>query len=144
MSEEVRRRVKRVQQICRTGGEAGQASIEFALTISMTLLLIFALIDFSRAIYTVSVLQWAAQTGARQAMIDLGRNAIDQTAVDQAVQERLVGLNLDNLSPAEISPPLDNVVVVTVTYSFEFVAPIVAQITGESIELSASASMIAY
>jgi Flp pilus assembly protein TadG len=130
--------VKKLQQTCRTSGEAGQASIEFVLTISMTLLLIFALIDFSRAMYTASVLQWAAQNGARQAIIDSG-----QTAVDEAVQERLVGLNLDALSAAEITQS-GNVVQVRVTYTFEFIAPVVAQITGESLELSASASMIAY
>lgn len=118
--------------------EIGQASIEFTLTITMTLLLIFALIDFSRAMYTASILQWAAQNGARAAIIEPS-----QEAVEEAVKERLVGLDPD----AVIVSPLSwtgNVVQVNVTYPFEFVAPIVAQITGESIEMSSSASMIAH
>lgn len=118
--------------------EAGQASIEFTLTITMTLLLIFGMIDFSRAMYTASVLQWAAQAGARAAIIESS-----QEVVEAAVKDRLVGLDLD----AVIVSPLSwsgNVVQVQVTYPFEFVAPIVAQITGESIEMSSSASMIAH
>ncbi|MCZ7686957.1 MAG: pilus assembly protein [Sandaracinaceae bacterium] len=51
------------EQPPRDGGQA--APIEFALTSMVTLLLIFALIDFSRAIYTASVVQWAATYGAR-------------------------------------------------------------------------------
>lgn len=104
----------------------------------MTLLLIFGMIDFSRAMYTASVLQWAAQAGARAAIIESS-----QEVVEAAVKDRLVGLDLD----AVIVSPLSwsgNVVQVQVTYPFEFVAPIVAQITGESIEMSSSASMIAH
>jgi hypothetical protein len=104
----------------------------------MTLLLIFALIDFSRAIYTASLLQWAAQDGAREAIIDSS-----QTAVDTAVKERLVGLDTDTMPPAVISTT-GNIVQVQVGYHFKFIAPIVAQITGDHIEMSASASMIAH
>lgn len=112
--------------------------VEFTLTITMTLLLIFALIDFSRAIYTASVLQWAAQNGARAAIIDP-----TYAFVDAAVKERMVGLDLEKVNV--LAPTWsDNVVQVDVTYEFEFIAPIVAQITGESIEMSSSASMIAH
>jgi Flp pilus assembly protein TadG len=104
----------------------------------MTLLLIFALIDFSRAMYTASILQWAAQNGARAAIIEPS-----QEAVDLAVKERLIGLDTE----AVVIQPISwtgNVVQVQVSYPFEFIAPIVAQITGDSIEMSSSASMIAH
>jgi len=104
----------------------------------MTLLLIFALIDFSRAIYTASLLQWAAQDGAREAIIDSS-----QTTVDAAVKSRLVGLDIDTMPPAVISTT-GNIVQVQVSYHFKFIAPIVAQITGDYIDTSASASMIAH
>ena len=113
--------------------------VEFALTISMTLLLIFALIDFSRAIYTASVLQWAAQNGARAAIIDPTNEA-----VYTAVTERMIGLDLEKLDPPVLTTSPDNVVQVSLTYQFDFIAPIVQQITGESIEMSSSASMIAH
>src|SRR5262245_58293842 len=93
-----RRTVRKVRQSRLAQSEAGQASIEFALTITMTLLLIFALIDFSRAIYTASILQWAAQDGAREAivMIDSSASAEEiKVAVEAAVKERLVGLDHD-------------------------------------------------
>jgi hypothetical protein len=66
-----------------------------------------------------------------------------QEALAGAVKERLTLLNPDEVSVAFASLP-ENVVQVQVTYPFEFVAPIVAQITGESIEMSSSASMIAH
>jgi hypothetical protein len=130
--------VKKDRQSRLLKSEAGQAAVEFTLTISMTLLLIFALIDFSRALYTASVLQWAAQKGARSAIVDP-----TPASVREAVEDRLVGLDLERVV---VPDPTwrGNVVQVDVTYQFEFVAPIVAQITGESIEMSSSASMIAH
>lgn len=134
----MRRTVEKNRQSRLVQSEAGQAAVEFALTISLTLLLIFALIDFSRAIYTASVLQWAAQHGARAAIIDT-----TEEYVREAVEERLVGLDLEQVGGPNISWS-GNVVQVEVTYHFEFIAPIVAQITGDNIELSSSASMIAH
>lgn len=130
--------MKKLQQSRLAQYEGGQASIEFTLTITMTLLLIFALIDFSRAMYTASIIQWAAQNGARAAIIEP-----TQEAVEEAVKERMVGLNQDAVIVAPISWS-GNVVQVQVTYPFKFVTPVVAQITGEGIEMSSSASMIAY
>jgi hypothetical protein len=104
----------------------------------MTLLLIFALIDFSRAMYTASILQWAAQDGAREAIIDTS-----QEAVEAAVKDRLVGLDTDAVI---VAPPswTGNIVEIHVTYPFEFIAPIVRQVTGDGIEMRSSASMIAH
>ena len=118
--------------------EVGQAMVEFMLTIMMTLLLIFALVDFSRAMYTASILQWAAQNGARAAIIEP-----TQESVEAAVKARLVGLNKEAVVVSPISWT-GNIVQVDVTYPFQFVAPIVAQITGDSMNMSSSASMIAY
>jgi Flp pilus assembly protein TadG len=136
--ERVRLTVKNFLQSRLGKSEIGQAMVEFSLTISMTLLLIFGLIDFSRAVYTASIIQWAAQNGARAAIIEPS-----QEVVVAAVKERLVALDPDAVVVAPISWT-GNVVFVEVTYPFEFVAPIVAQIAGEAIEMTSSASMIAY
>ncbi len=45
--------------------EGGQTLIEFALSIMILLTLVFGLIEFGRAVYAASVVQWAAQQGAR-------------------------------------------------------------------------------
>jgi len=66
----------------------GQTMIEFAFSIPVMLLLIFGLIDFSRAAYTAAVVRWAAQEGARAGIIDLATVA----TVTQAIEDRLVGL----------------------------------------------------
>jgi Flp pilus assembly protein TadG len=132
----VGRALKQVQQSRLVRSEAGQAAVEFALTIVMTLLLIFGIIDFSRAIYTASVIQWAAQQGARTAIIDSS-----PAVVETAVHDRMAGLDTTQVF-VTVSQPITGIMQVDVTYEFEFIVPIVAQITGDSIEMNASASMV--
>jgi Flp pilus assembly protein TadG len=130
--------VEKVQQTRPVQSEAGQATVEFALTITMTLLLIFGMIDFSRAVYTVSVIQWAAQKGARTGIVESSTEEIEA-----AVRERMIALDADQ-AQIVVSHPSVNMVRVDVTYEFELLVPFIAQITGDSIPLSGSASMIAY
>jgi Flp pilus assembly protein TadG len=115
--------------------------VEFALTITMTLLLIFGMIDFSRAIYTASIIQWAAQYGARAAIVKLA-SADD---VKDAVEGRLVGLNLAQVTiDVDLPSSPNNVATVTVSYPFKFIVPMVERITGGGIEMRSSASMVAH
>lgn len=138
MVKKARRTVRNELRSRLVSGEQGQAMVEFALTITVTFLLIFGLIEFSRAVYTSSIIQWAAQNGARAAIIQP-----TQAAVETAVRERLVGLDPEQVVVSPISWS-GNVVQVQVMYPFRFIAPIVSQITGETIEMRSSASMIAY
>lgn len=138
MMENVGRAVNKQFQSRLVGSEQGQAMVEFALTITVTFLLIFGLIELSRAVYTSSIIQWAAQNGARAAIIQP-----TQGVVDAAVRERLIGLDPDAVVVSPISRT-GNVVQVEVMYPFRFIAPLVSQITGETIEMRSSASMIAY
>lgn len=118
--------------------EPGQAMVEFALTITITLLLIFGMIDFSRAIYTASVIQWAAQQGARTGIANPPPTNLE---IETVVKARLAGLDPD---AAVVTPTRsDNLVTVTVTYEYDFMIPMISRITGESILLSATASMVA-
>lgn len=123
--------------------ERGQAMVEFALTITVTLLLVFGMIDLSRAVYTASVIQWAAQQGARVGAVELSRNRALSPTVEEAVKARLVWLNPDK---ANVPPPqvVNNVVEVEVSYQYDFMIPLISRITGDSITLTASASMVAY
>lgn len=118
--------------------EPGQAMVEFALTITITLMLIFGMIDFSRAIYTASVIQWAAQQGARAGIANPPPTNLQ---IEAAVRGRLAGLNP---ATAVITPERSgNLVTVTVAYEYDFMVPMISRITGKSIMLSASASMVA-
>jgi Flp pilus assembly protein TadG len=134
----VRRTVEKDRQSRLVQSEAGQAALEFALTIGITLLLIFGLIDFSRAIYASSIIQWAAQQGARVGITDA-----TQAEVEAAVYGRMVGLDTEQ-ALITVSRPNASLVQVEVTYQFQFIVPMVARITGDSIEMQASASMVAY
>lgn len=117
----------------RQRNERGQAMVEFALTITLTLLLVFGMIDFSRAIYTASVIQWAAQQGARTAMVD-------PAGVRAAVVNRLAGLDPDEVDVNVTTGA--NTVQVEVSYEFDFIVPMISRITGDSIIFTASASMM--
>lgn len=105
----------------------------------VTLLLIFGLIDFSRAIYAASVVQWAATYGARFGVND----PEDLTGIEAEVKSRLVGLNTD-AAAVTVTAPDTNLIQVNVDYDFVFIAPIVAQVVGEGLTLSGSASMVAH
>jgi hypothetical protein len=115
-------------------GADGQAAIEFALTLMTTLLLIFGLMDFGRAVYAAAVVQWAAQEGARAGIIDVAD-------VDAAVLERMVSLDTDEVTIIT-TEPAPNTVAVDVTYRFVFVTPLISSIFGEGLELQSSASMV--
>ncbi|MCC6455645.1 MAG: pilus assembly protein [Caldilineaceae bacterium] len=118
--------------------EAGQAIVEFALTITITLLLIFGLIEFSRAIYTASVIQWAAQQGARAGIVESS-----EADIAVAVHGRMAGLDT-SLALITVSYPSAAIVQVDVAYRYDLIVPIISQITGDSIQMRASASMIKY
>ena len=49
--------------------ERGSSLVEFALVLTVLFMLIFGIIDFSRAVYTYNFLSSAASAGARYAMV---------------------------------------------------------------------------
>lgn len=115
--------------------EAGQGILEFAVSLGILLLLTFGLIDIGRMVYAASVVQAAAQEGARAGLIDL-------SDVTPAIQSKLVGLD-ETRTQIAISQPDNNSVAVDVTYQFEFVAPLVAYaVEANGFDLRGSASMI--
>jgi hypothetical protein len=118
--------------------EQGQAAVEFALTLLITLTLIFGMIEFSRAVYASSVVKAAAQEGARAGIID----ATDTAAITAAIEEKLIGLDLEKVIEINIEEPDARTVQVEVVYQFEFVVPLIETITGSDIELRGSASMV--
>jgi hypothetical protein len=139
-TEGSRQTVNKRQDSRRLRSEGGQAAIEFAYTITVTLLLMFGLIDFSRAIYAASVIQWAAQQGARTGIVDIAE--VTDAEIISAVEARMVGINVAE-AEIQIQRLPDDIMQVDIDYEFEFLIPLVSRITGESITLTASASMVA-
>lgn len=111
--------------------EQGQTLVEFALSITITLMLIFGVIDFGRAVYTASVVQWAAQQGARAA-------TVNPDQVQDAVLSRLVALDVNDVSITLSGPDAENVVTVIVDYRFEFITPFIPG----GVDMQGEASML--
>ncbi len=121
--------------------EGGQTLVEFALTLMVMLMLVFGLIEFSRAIYAASVVQWAAQQGARVGVAEHATtppSELEALVVD-AVRSRMTGLNKD-MAVINVDLPAPEIVQVDVSYPFEFVVTLF----GEGMTLQASASMVAH
>ena len=115
--------------------EAGYALVEFAFSLMVLLMLTFGMIDLGRAVYAATVVQAAAQTGARAGVVDV-------TTAAAVTQSRLIGLDL---TKAQIVSTVvnDEQIEVEVTYQFELITPFLAQaISGSQITLSGSASML--
>lgn len=127
MREDVARRLQ---------NEQGQTMVEFALTILLTLTLVFGIIEFSRLVYTASILQWAAQAGARAAMVG--------DPVEAAALDRMAGLDTGRVSVTTTGPGADNEYTVELGYRFEFIVPLISSISGGDLELSARASMVRF
>ncbi|MCX6049529.1 MAG: pilus assembly protein [Chloroflexi bacterium] len=115
--------------------EKGQSLVEFALVLLLLLLLTFGMIDFCRAVYTTSVIQAAAQAGARAGLVSV-------SGVTAAVQGKLTGLDV---SKAQITTVMltSERIQVKVTYQFEFITPLIADlVTNGRLDLTSSASML--
>jgi Flp pilus assembly protein TadG len=62
------------------GEEHGAAVVEFALVVPVLMLLVFAIIDFGRALWTMNVLTSGVREGARAASVQATRTAMDSAA----------------------------------------------------------------
>lgn len=118
--------------------EQGQNLVEFALSLVILLVITFGFIDFARLAFVASVLQAAAEEGARAGII---HNTTD-AQIQAAARNRMVGLD-----PAEtgvaVTHPDGNSVEVAVTYDYVFMAPIVgALVAGGQVPLTSRARMI--
>jgi len=103
------------------------------------LVTIFGLLDMGRAVYTYTVLCHAAHEGARQAIIaDNPTSAIVNAALQTAVA---VNLQTGDVQIVGTREPGTQVTVI-VSHRFNLMTPMIAQIVGDSLALSAAATMI--
>jgi hypothetical protein len=76
------------------GGRRGQALVEFALVIPLFLLLLVALFDLGRAVFTFNTLTNAAREGARMAIV----NQYEPTIVQRAKEaSAMIELDVPNV-----------------------------------------------
>ena len=130
------------RQSIRSGDQRGQSMVEFALAALVFLLIIFGTVDFGRAVYEYNIIASSAREGARLAIIQANTNT---TIVD-----RVVASSGNLISSADVSISGSRTctnlpcgpVTVAVTRSYTPATPLIAAITGNSLTLRASSTMV--
>jgi hypothetical protein len=84
--------------------ERGAAAVEFAIVVPVFLLVVFGMIDFTRAYYTQSAIAAAVREGARMAAVQVHPNdAASQLLVKQRVSNYVVPFGNAPIPLADIS-----------------------------------------
>jgi hypothetical protein len=120
----------------------GQALAEFALVIPLFLLLVIAVFDLGRAVFSYNAITNAAREGARLAIVNQDVSSIDTRAVAQAagvesdvdnvdVSFHRAGPNDDPLANAACSPvSIGCVAVVEFETTWQPITPLIGSIIG--------------
>ncbi|MEM7130183.1 MAG: TadE/TadG family type IV pilus assembly protein [Chloroflexota bacterium] len=116
-----------------TSKEDGQSVVELALVLLLILTVTFGIIDSSRAIYAASVVNAAAQEGARAGIID-------PSTIMTAIETKMIGLNIDSAA-VNIDTTQPDIIEVGIVYDFTFITPIISALV-TSLELTGQASMV--
>src|SRR5919201_2566867 len=137
-------------------GHQGQSLVEFALIMPLLALIFLGAVDLTRAFYTYIALQNATREAAR-VVIDFPYEYDDSAACSAGNQEALpfvtvsCGAGTLTISPAAntgVSPPRSvpgrQPVTVTATATFTPVTFMMTAITGGTITLRASTTMLAW
>lgn len=139
----------------RRSGERGQSTVEFALVLLPFLLLVMGVFDLGRAVFYDHMLGNAAREGARVGVV-AGRTPAEICARAAAAvllpdvpggascgaDGSLVAGSLTVAVPQGGTPgSATDPVRVTLSYTFRPVTPLIAQIVGNAITLSASSTM---
>lgn len=128
---------KKLSKVKLYNDEQGATLIEFAFVLTLLLTLTFGMIDFSRYVYTISVVRSAAQEGARAGVVNLA-------AVQSAVESKMIALDISR-SDITVTQPGVETVEVEVTYQFEFITPfLAAAVSNNTLAVNGSASMTIY
>ncbi|MBI4788576.1 MAG: pilus assembly protein [Chloroflexi bacterium] len=114
----------------------GQSLLEFALVLSVLMLLVMGLFDLGYAVFINNMLSEAAREGARAGIISANSDAAIRCRVDAAAP----GLN-PQVTIAPATRTFNNPITVTVTYLYHPMTPIVGNIAS-SLPLSSTSVMI--
>jgi hypothetical protein len=109
----------------------GQSLAEFALTLPILLLVIMGIFDLGRGIFIYSTINHAAREGARFGAV----HHCDSTGIANAVLSHTYGLldDLDSDNVDEVIGGMPERIVVTVTYEFRPITPLIGEILGDGV-----------
>lgn len=116
--------------------QAGQSLAEFAVILLVLMLIVFGIVDLSRAVYIQSVVANAAREGARYGIVHPG----DMGGIRAAVLNLAAGVDPSQLTIG-LSAPDSRHVRVQVSYPFRPVTPLIGQFMPGGITLSSSSVM---
>ena len=106
--------------------ERGSVFVEFALGFLLFLVLILAVFEGGRMVWTYTTLTHATRAGARYAMVHGKRNPVDDTAIETRVKRNAVGIPNSSLTVATVwedpTKAGGSVVQVTASYPLTFFA----------------------
>lgn len=137
----------------RTFGASDRATamVEFAIVLPVLLLIVFGIVDFGRALYTLNDLTAAAREGARKASVQLPdpTTAAVQSTVKSVVKSYVIAFGGDSLtnsginvtfSPSTSTATLQSITVTIVNYPFRPITPLAGMIGMGTITMSPSAT----
>jgi Flp pilus assembly protein TadG len=107
---------------CRKTRDRGTAAVEFALVLPVLLLIVFAIIDFGRALNSQLTLTAAAREGVRLAALGYPDAAVQARVTGAAFDLSGVTATVVESCPPGAGPTAD--AEVDVSYTFSFVTPI--------------------
>jgi Flp pilus assembly protein TadG len=125
----------------------GQALVEFALIVPVFALILFALLDFGRVIYTQNTVEQAAREASRAGTLEAVDAAwkysqIRSAAINSAAGIGLVNANISGQGCADCFYPggaiSGEIVVVTVSTRVDLVTPILSQVVGGTFNVTST------
>lgn len=117
----------------------GQTLVEFALILPIFVLVLFGILDFSRAVYAHHTINNAAREAVRIAIVDQNTAVIEAEAIKQSVALGITNADVDvgflsgtyaDTAPCNATPRMGCVAEIAVNYTYTAVTPIIGQLVG--------------
>jgi len=131
--------MRRLQR-SRRRGAAGQSLVEFALVFPVLIIMLIAIFDFGRLVFAYNAITNAAREGARVGIINQTESGIQDEVINQGTSLGLVAGDVvvtyvksdAPTQPCPDDPPtsLECLVVVTVSYDWQAITPVIGSIVG--------------
>ncbi|HEX6533500.1 MAG TPA: TadE/TadG family type IV pilus assembly protein [Gemmatimonadaceae bacterium] len=123
--------------------ERGALVLEFALIVPILFFIVFGIIDFGRAYFTMNSLEAAVREGARYAaVLEKPADAPNPDDIKQRVCNFALTFGGDSLRTSQVTTSFDpdlETVTVTATYGFRPITPLLRMIGRDSIAMRQTA-----
>jgi len=106
-------------------GQRGQSLVEFALTVPLFFVLIFAIVDFGLGLRAWITITNSAREGARYAVVSCATDSPNETAVKQVAVDKSAGLlTLSDVTVTNCPGDSTEDVAVRVDYTYNLITPL--------------------